>query len=76
MRWGLGKLSLIVWMSAPALFPATSAQESFPSQNVKLVVAFPAGGPTDAIARIIGQRLGEKWGRASSSRTVVALAAT
>jgi tripartite-type tricarboxylate transporter receptor subunit TctC len=65
MRWGLGKLSLIVWMSAPALFPATatSAQESFPSQNVKLVVAFPAGGPTDAIARIIGQRLGEKWGQ-------------
>jgi len=52
--------------SALALLVAASAakpQDSYPSQNVKFVVAFPAGGPTDAIARIIGQRLAEKWGQ-------------
>src|SRR5262249_53966045 len=43
--------------------PAAKAHDGYPNQNVKFVVAFPAGGPTDAIARIIGQRLGEKWGQ-------------
>ena len=42
---------------------ATSAQDNYPSQNVRFVVAFPAGGPTDAVARILGQRLSEKWGQ-------------
>jgi tripartite-type tricarboxylate transporter receptor subunit TctC len=42
---------------------ASSAQDSYPSQNVRFVVAFPAGGPTDAVARILGQRLTEKWGQ-------------
>jgi tripartite-type tricarboxylate transporter receptor subunit TctC len=42
---------------------AAGAEESYPSQNVKFVVAFPAGGPTDALARILGQRLSEKWGQ-------------
>jgi tripartite-type tricarboxylate transporter receptor subunit TctC len=30
---------------------------------VRFLVAFPAGGPTDAIARILGERLTEKWGQ-------------
>ena len=47
----------------PLFASATSAQESYPSQNVRFVVAFPAGGPTDAVARILGQRLSEKWGQ-------------
>ena len=41
---------------------AGSAQDNYPSQGVKFVVAFAAGGPTDAIARIFSQRLTEKWG--------------
>src|SRR2546421_11178608 len=39
------------------------AQEAYPNQNVRFLVAFPAGGPTDAIARILGERLTEKWGQ-------------
>jgi tripartite-type tricarboxylate transporter receptor subunit TctC len=42
---------------------AARSQEPYPSQNVKFVVAFPAGGPTDALARIVGNRLSEKWGQ-------------
>ena len=47
----------------PRVGMAADADASYPSQNVKFVVAFPAGGPTDAMARILGQRLSEKWGQ-------------
>jgi tripartite-type tricarboxylate transporter receptor subunit TctC len=30
-----------------------------------MVVAFPAGGTLDTLARIIAQKLGEKWGRST-----------
>jgi len=41
---------------------ATSAQD-YPSKPVRVVVGFPAGGPTDAIARIVAQKLGDKLGQ-------------
>ena len=37
------------------------AQQPWPSQPVKLVVAFAPGGPADLIARILGQKLNEQW---------------
>lgn len=36
--------------------------QTFPSKPVKMIVPFPAGGPTDIVARLIGQRLSESWG--------------
>ena len=57
-----GVLSAAAALSGFLAF-AGSAQDSYPSQGVKFVVAFAAGGPTDAIARIFGQRLTEKWGQ-------------
>ena len=38
------------------------AQE-YPARAIRVVVPFPAGGGTDVLARIIGQRLHEKWGQ-------------
>jgi tripartite-type tricarboxylate transporter receptor subunit TctC len=40
----------------PAVTRAASAQ-TFPARPVTIVVPFPAGGPADAIARIIGERM-------------------
>ena len=40
-----------------------NAQSAFPDRNVRLIVSFAPGGPTDVGARIIGQALQEKWGK-------------
>jgi tripartite-type tricarboxylate transporter receptor subunit TctC len=48
------------------LISAAAAQEraeSFPSRSIKIVVPFPAGGPSDVLARMIGQRMSEDWGQ-------------
>jgi len=42
--------------------PAASAQ-SYPSRSVRVVVGFPAGGPTDAIARMVSQKLSDALGQ-------------
>jgi tripartite-type tricarboxylate transporter receptor subunit TctC len=41
---------------------ASSAQQ-YPTRSVRVVVGFPAGGPTDAIARIVAQKLSDKLGQ-------------
>ena len=55
---GLGALG-----AAPALIRSASAQTWAPSRPVKLVVAYPAGGPTDGIARIVAQDLSASLGQ-------------
>src|SRR5262249_58936904 len=49
-------------LAALALASGALAQ-SYPDRPVKLIVPFPAGGPADLIARIIGQKLSEDFGR-------------
>ena len=41
---------------------ASSAQQ-YPTRPVRVVVGFPAGGPTDAIAQIVAQKLSDKLGQ-------------
>ena len=42
---------------------AQSAAAGFPSRPIKLVVPYAAGGFTDNAARILGQKLQDKWGQ-------------
>lgn len=37
--------------------------QNFPNKPVKLVVTYPAGGSSDLMARIMGQKLSELWGQ-------------
>jgi hypothetical protein len=43
--------------------PAQERAEAFPGRPIKIVVPFPAGGPSDVLARMIGQRMSEDWGQ-------------
>jgi tripartite-type tricarboxylate transporter receptor subunit TctC len=41
------------------LLPGLAAAQDFPNKPIRLIVPFPAGGPNDIIARVIGQRMSE-----------------
>ena len=46
--------------------PAVHAQESaanFPSKQVRIIVPFVAGGGSDQMARLLAQKLADKWGQ-------------
>ena len=36
---------------------------SYPAKPIRIIVPFPAGGTTDALARILGQRMTAAWGQ-------------
>jgi tripartite-type tricarboxylate transporter receptor subunit TctC len=40
-----------------------AAAQSFPSRPVTMIVPFSAGGPTDTIARVVGERMGQSLGQ-------------
>ena len=42
---------------------AQERPEAFPNRSIKIVVPFPAGGPSDVLARLIGQKVSEDWGQ-------------
>lgn len=52
----------VVTSFAWGVMPAT-AQERWPGKPVRIVVPFAAGGSTDVVARMIGQKLSLLWGQ-------------
>lgn len=63
-RSGLKKLAgiAVAALAASAALPA-AAQDNWPNRPVKLIVPFAAGGSTDVVARMLGQKLSVKWGQ-------------
>lgn len=61
-RW----LQTAVVMACGAAVSMASAQQSapaYPTRPVKMIMPFPAGGPTDILGRLLAQRLVESWGQ-------------
>lgn len=60
----------MVWavaLGACSLLPLAHAQTSaasYPSKPIKIIVPFPAGGTSDVLARLIGQKMSDAWGQA------------
>jgi tripartite-type tricarboxylate transporter receptor subunit TctC len=50
-------------MLAFAASPAVFAQTSYPTRSITMVVPFSAGGPTDVLGRILGQRMSQSLGQ-------------
>jgi tripartite-type tricarboxylate transporter receptor subunit TctC len=53
----------IALLAVCALPNRQAAAADYPQRNVHLIVPYPAGGPNDVIARLLGQKLGEIWGQ-------------
>jgi tripartite-type tricarboxylate transporter receptor subunit TctC len=46
-----------------ALCATAAFAQSFPSKPIRIIVPFPAGGTTDIVARLVGQRMQESMGQ-------------
>jgi tripartite-type tricarboxylate transporter receptor subunit TctC len=57
----------VTWLACAAaaatMAAGVSQAQNYPTKLVKFVVTYPAGGSSDAMARIIGVPLGELWGQ-------------
>lgn len=56
----LGLLSVLLVASATQ---AQNGVGNFPNRPLKIVVPFPAGGPSDVLARMIGQKMSQDFGQ-------------
>ena len=50
-------------LAALLFAPCLALAQAYPTKSVRIVVPFPAGGGTDVVARILGQKLTEAWGQ-------------
>src|SRR5882762_1104809 len=55
-------IALAALAGALATFPAYAQQTDYPNRTVRIVVGFGAGGGTDAVARIVAQKLQDMLG--------------
>jgi tripartite-type tricarboxylate transporter receptor subunit TctC len=56
-------LNLSASAAALPVVSRTAWAQAFPARPVRMIVGFAAGGPTDIVARLMGQRLSERLGQ-------------
>src|SRR5215470_16366255 len=57
----VGLLPLVAFAAAPVAL--AQGAKTFPDKPVRVVVGYSPGGLPDTIARLVGQKLSERWGR-------------
>jgi len=48
---------------SPLIAVSAERAADYPSRPIRLVVPFVAGGSTDIVARVVGQKVAEQWGK-------------
>jgi tripartite-type tricarboxylate transporter receptor subunit TctC len=74
MKPGMLAVAFAAMLGAVAAAPALA--QTFPSHPVTLIVPFPAGGPTDTLARVVGDRMKNSLGQTVIIETVTGAGAT
>jgi tripartite-type tricarboxylate transporter receptor subunit TctC len=63
--WGARRREFITLLGVSVLIltAGANATESFPTRPIRLIVPYPAGGGTDIVGRVVGQKLHESLGQ-------------
>ena len=59
----LRRKQFLLALAAATLLAGPAFAQSFPTHPVRIIVPQTPGGASDALARIVGQKLSERWGQ-------------
>jgi len=63
MKYGFLRGTALLAVTVAAVCGAAQAQDAWPSKPITLIVPFPPGGPTDMVARVLAQQVGQQLGQ-------------
>jgi tripartite-type tricarboxylate transporter receptor subunit TctC len=61
LRWSF--TAVLTCLACSFASPRMARAENYPDKPVRIVVPFAAGGPADALGRILGEKLSQRWGQ-------------
>ncbi len=63
MRWLRVRFAAVIaaWLALACVCSAQPGAAAFPGKPIRFVVGFTPGGPSDILARALGQKLAERW---------------
>lgn len=56
-------LTFVAMLAASMLSLPTLAATTYPTKPIRIIVAYPPGGATDILARLVGQKMTDAWGQ-------------
>jgi tripartite-type tricarboxylate transporter receptor subunit TctC len=62
-KFALAAIAAVCTFASASVALAQNAPSNYPSKPIKIIVPFPAGGTSDVLARMVGQKLTEAWGQ-------------